>query len=86
MANKAQTFLKVFRYGVRFSERWVREIGVQISWTWNTNRTNIGKINAWRIANGYHPAIERLLNGIMIGCSIGLLLPFLILWAGIKSL
>jgi len=86
MANKGSAVLKAFRYGVRFSERCFRNIGVQIRWIWNTNSSNIGKIHAWRVSNDYHPSVEHILNGVMIALSISVLLPILIIWAGIKSL
>jgi hypothetical protein len=84
--KKGSGFLKAFRYGVKFSERAVKNIISQIKWIWKTNKNWLTNLRTWRTSNGYHPSVEYSLGTVIIIFSILFLLPFLSFWALIKSI
>lgn len=80
------TFLKGFRSGIRFSERLAKNLSTQLKWWYKKVKNNCNSIHIWRVSNGYHPSIDYIFGMIIVLFFIFMILPFIILWALLKSI
>jgi hypothetical protein len=80
------SLLKSFRSGIRFSERLFKNLPIQLKWWYRQIKNNCDSIHLWRVRNTYHISIDYILGVIIILFYIFVILPFILLWALLKSI
>ena len=79
-------FLKAFRSGIKFSGRFFKNAKIQGEWFWNVLMKWEKGVRAWRVRNNYNKFIEYMVEVLGILFLIFIVLPFLMLWAFLKSI
>ena len=75
-----------FRSGIRFSERLFKNLATQLGWLSRSLRQNWNSVHSWRVSKGYDISLEYVLNFIIALFYGFVVLPFILLWALLKSL
>lgn len=79
-------FIKSFRYGVKFTERLVKNFGLAFKWVWKKGKSNNFAIKNWCRRNGIDPTVFYFLGTINVAFFALIILPLSLFWAVMRSI
>lgn len=82
-SEKSKGFIHYFRAGVKFSERLVKNLIIQIKWIWRTSK----KLHGWLLSlhTTPHPSLP-FVYGVVVAFITAIISIPIFLWAVIKSI
>ncbi len=80
--------ISYFRYGINFSERFLRNLISQVKWLFKTSKSSYNSFtNFYNLQFGNPPhIIVSVITGIVIAIIAFYLFWFLLIWAGLKAI
>ncbi len=85
--SSGKSLISYFRSGIRFIERLVKNISIQLKWWWKSMDKNCNRIDLWAVKNMVHPTIKYTIGICMIiFIYVPMVLPIIMIWAVIKSI